>query len=95
MNVIWTEPAAAALESIQDYIARNNPQAAWDVAQKIRNAVTRLPDNPKLGRTGRVHGTFELMIAGLPYVVPYRIKGHQIQILTVYHSSRKWPDVFL
>ncbi|HEX22531.1 MAG TPA: type II toxin-antitoxin system RelE/ParE family toxin [Chromatiales bacterium] len=49
MNVIWTEPAATALESIQDYIARDNPHAAWNLAQKIKHAVALLPDNPKLG----------------------------------------------
>lgn len=94
MKVVWTEPAAEALEHIQDYIARENPRAAWEVAQTIREAVKRLSDHPELGRPGRVPGTHELVMSGLPYIVPYRIKEGCIQILTVYHTSRKWPDSF-
>ncbi len=92
MRIIWTEPAAGALENIQDHIARDDPRAAWEVAQKIRDATLLLSDHPKLGRAGRVRGTYELVIVGLPYVVPYRIKEKQIQILAVYHAARKWPE---
>ncbi|MCP4044022.1 MAG: type II toxin-antitoxin system RelE/ParE family toxin [Gammaproteobacteria bacterium] len=48
MQITWTEPAASALEQIQDYIARDNRRAAWEVAQKIRHAVSQLADYPKL-----------------------------------------------
>ncbi len=94
MKLIWTKPAAAALERIQDYIAKENPYAAWEGVQRIKQAVTLLSEHPKLGRPGRVRGTWELVIVGLPYIVPYRIKEKQIQILSVYHTSRKWPDMF-
>jgi toxin ParE1/3/4 len=94
VKIVWTEPAARALESIQDYIAKDNRRAAWEVAQKIRQSVTRLNDHPKLGREGRVRGTYELVIPALPYIVPYRLKGNEIQILTVFHAARKWPQDF-
>lgn len=95
MKVIWTEPASHALEAIQDVIARENPRAAWEATQKIRATVTLLSDHPRLGRKGRVRGTYELVIVGLPYIVPYRVLGKQIHILSVFHTSRKWPDAFL
>ena len=94
MRITWTEPAARALESIQDYIARDNRRAALEVVQGIRYAVGQLEDHPKLGRSGRVRGTFELIIPGLPYIVPYRIKGKDVQILSVFHAARKWPEEF-
>ena len=94
MRVVWTEPAARALENIQDYIARDNRRAAWEVAQRVRQAVNQLEEYPKMGRTGRVRGTLELVIQGLPYIVPYRIKGNDVQILSVFHSARKWPGQF-
>ena len=74
MRVRWTEPAACALVSIQDYIARDNPRAAIEVAQRIRVVVGLLQEQPKIGRTGRVRGTYELILPGIPYIVPYRIK---------------------
>ena len=94
MRIIWTEPAARALESIQDYIARDNPRAAWEVAQRVSQAANQLEEHPKMGRAGRVRGTLALVIPGLPYSVPYRIKGGDIQILSVHHAARKWPEQF-
>jgi len=47
-----------------------------------------------MGRKGRVRGTHELVIHGKPYIVPYRIKKSEIQVLSVYHTSRKWPESF-
>ena len=94
MRINWTEPAAKALESIQDYIARDNRRAAFEVAQRIRHATTQLEDHPKLGRSGRVRGTLELVIPGIPYIVPYRIKSKEVQILSVFHAARNWPEEF-
>ena len=94
MRVRWTEPAAVALESIQDHIAKESPRAAWEISQRIKLAVRQLEDHPKLGRAGRVRGTYELVIHGLTYIVPYRIKKDAVQILSVYHTSRKWPEGF-
>jgi toxin ParE1/3/4 len=94
VHVRWTEPAADALNSIQDYIAKDNPRAAFEVAQRIGNAVSQLEEHPRIGRTGRVRGTYELVIHDLPYIVTYRIKKQEIHSLSVYHTSRKWPEAF-
>jgi len=94
VKIVWTEPAARAFENIQDYIAKDNRRAAWEVAQKIRQRVQQLKEHPRLGREGRVRGTYELVIPALPYIVPYRVKGNEIQILTVFHAARKWPQDF-
>ncbi len=94
MRVRWTEPAAVALGKIQDYVASENPRAAFELVLRIRIAVSQLEEHPRSGRTGRVRGTYELLIHDLRYIVPYRIKKNEVQILSVYHTSRKWPDVF-
>ena len=94
MRVRWTKPAATALGKIQDYIANTNPRAAYGVVQRIRIAVGQLEAYPKVGRTGRVRGTYELIVHDLPYIVAYRIKNREVQILSVYHTSRKWPEKF-
>ena len=95
MRVRWTEPAAKALEDIQDQIAEDNRRAAFEVAQRIRVMTDFLGNHPKIGRIGRVAGTYELVIPGIPYIVPYRIRNLEVQILSVYHTSRKWPESFI
>ena len=94
MRIRWTRPAADALSAIQEYIARENPRAAFEVVQHIRVAVDQLRDHPQIGRPGRVRGTYELVIHRMPYVVPYRIKSDEVQVLSVFHTSRKWLESF-
>ena len=50
-----------------------------------------LPGRPAIGRPGRVLGTRELVIGRLPYIVPYRVREKDIEILRVLHTSRRWP----
>jgi len=94
VRIVWTVLAAVALDKIQNYIARENPKAAFEVVQRIRISVSQLETQPNVGRPGRVRGTSELIIHDLPYIVAYRINKNQAQILSVYHTSRKWPDEF-
>jgi len=92
MRVVWTESAISDLISIREYIERDNPEAAERVALSILNSVEMLESNPKIGRLGRVTGTRELVIAKYPYIIPYRIRGQQVELLRVIHARREWPD---
>jgi len=80
------------LEDIRDWIAADDPAAARRVIDQIKIAVERLARLPSLGRPGRVTGTRELVIPGIPYIVPYRVKRDAIQIITVMHTSQRWPN---
>ncbi len=44
-----------------------------------------------MGRTGRLHGSRELVVAGTPYVVKYRVAETQVDILRVLHGAQTWP----
>jgi toxin ParE1/3/4 len=80
------------LEDIYERIAADNPTAARHMIERIRAAVTRLAASPALGRPGRVAGTRELVIPRTPYIVPYRVKGDVVQIITILHGAQRWPD---
>jgi toxin ParE1/3/4 len=53
-----------------------------------------LADQPGMGRPGRVAGTRELVISGLPFILPYVEKAGVVTILRVMHTSMKWPEKF-
>ena len=92
MKVIWNKRARTNLDAIRRYIYQNNQIAAKQVALRIIKATERLADMPRMGRVGRNEKTRELVIPSLPFIVPYRIKGHEIRILRVLHTTMKWPD---
>lgn len=94
MKIVWTEPARQNLREIFSYIAEENPWAARALLADIKERVGVLVDQPQLGRVGRVEGTRELVLAGTSYILPYRVKESQTQILAVFHTARQWPDNF-
>ncbi len=94
MKLVWTEPARQDLREIFTYITEENPNAARRLLAEIKERAVLLQDNPQLGRAGRVDGTRELVVAGTQYILPYRLKEQQIQILAVFHGARLWPDNF-
>jgi toxin ParE1/3/4 len=91
LRVRWLQQALFDLDEIEAYIARDNTAAAAEVILKIIEAVSLLRAQQGIGRAGRVPGTKELVVPGLPYIVPYRVKDEVVQVLRVYHTSRKWP----
>jgi len=93
-KIRWLNIALNDLDESIEYIAQHNINAARKLANRIWNSVQILADNPEIGRPGRVPGTRELVITGTSYLVAYRIKGEQIQILRVLHGARKWPVKF-
>ena len=93
MRVKWLNRALQNLEDEAAYIAQDDPKAARIVVQRIFNQVDRLADNPASGRPGRIHGTRELVVLNTRYIIPYRVRPRldQIEILRVFHASRKLP----
>lgn len=93
-RIRWTRRALRRLEAIGDHIARDNPVAAADVIERIVASVETLAEYPAIGRPGRIAGTRENVVAGLPYIVPYRVTPGAIEILTILHGAQRWPDRF-
>ncbi|NIP37958.1 MAG: type II toxin-antitoxin system RelE/ParE family toxin [Candidatus Dadabacteria bacterium] len=61
---------------------------------RIQEAANKLKEFPHMGRPGRVLNTRELVIAATPYIIVYLIDGEVIQIVSVIHGARQWPDSF-
>jgi len=94
VRVRWLRTALVNLDEEADYIAEDDPAAADRLVQRIPTAINLLAKNPSLGRPGRVPGTRELVIAGTPYILPYRVRAETVEILRVFHAARRWPKKF-
>ena len=89
MRIAWSRTAIANLEQIRQYIGHDQPAAAGRVAQRILVSVERLCRQPNLGRPGREPDTRELIVAGTPYIIPYRVHRDRVAILAVLHTSQQ------
>lgn len=94
MRLRWTNLASADLEHIEQHIAKENPLAALDVVLRVIEKLELiLLSHPAAGRMGRVEGTRELVLNGLPFVVVYREFPGEVQILRVLNDSQQWPPM--
>jgi toxin ParE1/3/4 len=94
--VFWSSDALHDLNSVIAYIATENPQAALDVINKIEAGGNALGEMAT-GRKGRVSGTYEKVVAGLPYIMAYAIEQRldgteRVMILRVIHGARDWKE---
>lgn len=91
MKPVWTKAAIRDLTQIRRYIARENPDAAREIALRIVDASERIIQFPEVGRIGRVKGTRELIVPGTQYLIVYRIKKQAVHFARVLHGSQEWP----
>lgn len=96
MIVRITAEAERDLESIGDFIARNNPERAMSFLQELRAKCLALADLPEgfslvpryeaEGVRRRVHGN---------YLIFYRVESRQIVVLHVLHGAQDYAAVLL
>ena len=93
--ILWSRDALDDLKRQLIFIAADDPVAAKQVVDRLWVAAVGLEDFAT-GRPGRVTGTYEKSVTGLPYIIAYEIiphgTGEAIAILRVIHTARDWPD---
>ena len=92
MRLRWLRQALRNLDDEATYIAADDATAARLVVKRVLDAVAQLERQPGLGRPGRVPGTRELVVGHSSYIAPYRVRGETVEILRVFHTSRRLPE---
>ncbi|MDR2892804.1 MAG: type II toxin-antitoxin system RelE/ParE family toxin [Deltaproteobacteria bacterium] len=88
----WLPKAQENLNAELTRIAEEDEAAAKRIALIVKSRVESLEQFPESGRPGRIPGTRELVISGLPYLLPYRMRGKVIEILRFFHTAQKPPN---
>ena len=92
MKLNYTPQAVADLDDIHAHIAEDNPRAAGQVIARILQAMTILETYPLVGREGRVEGTREWPISGLPYIGIYTLPDAiNVDVIAILHTARQFP----
>lgn len=93
MKIEWSAQASADLAELRAYLAEDSAETANRITLLILETIERaLAKFPESGHYGRIVGTRELVIPKTPVIVPYRVHAKTLEILRVYHHSRRWPD---
>lgn len=79
---------------IEASVSHYEREATYALHKRIVSCILLFLTSPHLGRSGRVPGTREMVVAGTPYIIPYRVVNERLQILRVYHTSQRWPKTF-
>lgn len=87
MKLAWKRAALSDRERIMAFIARDKPLAAlaWD--EKLEHSAESLIQHPRIGRSGRVPGTRELVVHP-NYILVYREVSPGVEILRVLHAAQ-------
>ncbi|MDP9839631.1 plasmid stabilization system protein ParE [Neorhizobium huautlense] len=89
----WSRDALEDFKKQIAYIAEHNPQAAAKVAERMDDCARKLLLR-STGRPGRVDGTLEKTVPGLPYIMAYAVSADEtrtvITILRLIHTARDW-----
>ena len=91
MRLRFDDEALDDLQSIFAWIAKDDPQAARRVVNRIFEKAERLmtPALTRLGRPGRDPGTHELLEGA--YIIVYEIheRRGEVVVLTIVHGARR------
>ncbi len=93
MRVFWSAEAVRRLRAIAEYIAKDSPQAAQDVAARLLRRSRDLAQPPLLGRRLPEFPDSELReLLERPYRLIYALTARGIEIVTVMHYRQLLPD---
>lgn len=92
MKVHWTDTALEHLQAIHAYIAKDSPQYALRVVDRLTRRSQQIGEFPL---SGRVVPEFELaqireVVEG-SYRIIYYIKPDQVDVLAVIHGAQQIP----
>jgi toxin ParE1/3/4 len=91
-SVTWTDEAESDLGLIMDYYYENAGEAvALMVLGRIQTQINSLKELSLRARPGRVVGTHERVIVGLPYIAVLEIKLDSVLVLNLIHTAKKYP----
>jgi addiction module RelE/StbE family toxin len=94
MKLRFTTPAQTDLADIYRYISAQNASAAGRVIARLRDVSARLAANPHMGHPSSRKDVRVFSVRTYPYVVFYRIRDDEVEILHFHHTARRpWDEL--
>jgi addiction module RelE/StbE family toxin len=96
-KIVWSRRSLLDIENIFTFISKDNESAAILFVKELKEKVKLLSSLPELGRLSPFNSGYSVhsngnelreLIIHKNYLVTYRVKDSQIQILQVWHVAR-------
>lgn len=87
--------ASRDMAEIYAYISADDQHAAVLVLMRLKKSLALIAERPDIGRQSEDPRIREWSVPGLPYVVPYRVRGETVEVLRVFHTSRQRPPKWI
>lgn len=92
-HLLWSPRSLADLEAIRAHISYDSALYAGLMVSRLVAAPSRLLQFPESGRVVPEFNQPELReLIVPPYRLVYRLRGEVIEIATVFHAARMFPD---
>lgn len=86
--------AVRDLADIHAYISSESDNAAKTITLRLKKSMELIASRPDLGHPSPDSNIREWSVPGLPYLIPYRVRGDMVEVLRVFHTSRKRPSTW-
>jgi len=91
VTVRYTRDALRDLDEIAAYLTERNPLAAAAVLDAVEKVAARLERFPYSAPQTEIAGVRATPALRYPYVIFYRVRGNDVEILYVRHAARRRP----
>ncbi len=93
MRIRYGDEAVADLQAIVSFGLKEGLRDPKGFVRRLRERLQILVAHPLAGRAGRVNGTRELPLAGLPYIAVYLVSAEAglIDVVRILHGAQMWP----
>lgn len=89
MRVRFTPRAFSDREAIFDYLVTRSPNGARNVLARISAAIDLLAAQPEMGYRTENPQVRVKFVGDYPYMIFYRIRGNDLEILHIRHTARR------
>ena len=96
MNVLWSAEALNDLDAIYAYIAKDSPIYARRIIERLISRGDQIATYPKSGRKVLEMNRADIReITEGSYRIIYHLTPETIDILTILHGAKLFPELFM
>lgn len=88
-RVIWSDASRLDIQRIDEFISRENADAALAILRRIRHSAALLEQFPSIGPSLEADHRY-LSVRGTSYVIVYRLQTGQVEVSRARHVREDW-----